>query len=144
MARFSIALIFLTLVGCSTQPAHMFGNAETLAKDVSVQELLGSPDVFDGKEVRVIGVAKFDFRFEGVSALYTSKDDLSYGTFSLVGIASFDTELTKHKASFAKLTGKFVLVEGVFHAVPKNWGTVCIGTCWPAGYLSNVNRVQAW
>ena len=136
--------MLLSLVACSTQPTRMFGSANTLAKDVSVQELLGSPNVFDGKEVRVIGVAKFDFGFEGVSALYTSKDDLAHSTFSYVGLATLDSKLFKYKASFEGLNGQFVLVEGVFHMVPKNWGTVCIGVCWPTGYLSNVNRVQAW
>jgi hypothetical protein len=106
--------------------------------------LLGNPEEFDGKMVRVVGVAKFDFGFEGMSALYTSKDDLSHSSFSYVGIDSVAPILGDEKVGLEALTGTFVLVEGIFHMVPREWDRLCIGKCWPTGYLSNVSRVQAW
>ena len=123
----------------------MHGIVNSGAQNVSVQELLGNPPLFDGKEVRVIGVGDFDLGFEGVSAIYASRDDLLHNTFSYISIGSLDPALDAYKTSIEDLSGKYVLVEGVFHAEPKYWSTtVCIGACSPAGHLSNVTRIQAW
>lgn len=141
MPKLLTIILLLAFAGCSSQPPRVYGVVNHLAQPVSVHELLGSPEAFDGKEVSVIGVAQFDF---GFSALYTSKDDLAHNTFSYVGIESLSTDLLNEKASLVKLTGKFVLVEGVFHMQPRAWNTICVGRCWPTGYLSNVHRAQAW
>jgi hypothetical protein len=138
--------IFLTLAvtGCTSGLPRVYGYANQSAQEVSVQGLLGNPQEFDGKVVRVVGVAKFDFGFEGVSALYTSKDDLSHNSFGYIGIDSVAPILNGESVSLEALTGKFVLIEGVFHMVTRESHSVCIGKCWPTGYLSNVSRAQAW
>ena len=122
----------------------MYGVPDQNAQDVPVQQLLGNPKEFDGKLVRVIGVVRFNFGFEGVSELYTSKDDLLHSTFSSVVIDSLAVNLEKDKEELERLTGEFVLLEGTFHMTPRNWNATCYGYCRPTGYLSNVTRAQIW
>jgi len=145
MQRFLTLILAIAIAGCSRQGVRSYGTVSSEAQNVSVQELLGNPRLFDGKEVRIVGVGDFDLGFEGVSAVYTSKDDLLHRTFSYISITSLEPNLRANKEAIEGLSGKFVLVEGVFHLEPKYWATaVCIGACSPAGLISKVNRVQAW
>lgn len=145
MQRLLALILAIAIGGCSTQGVRSYGTVSSKAQNVSVQELLGNPRLFDGKEVRVVGVGDFDLGFEGVSAIYTSRDDLRHRTFSYISISSLRPSLRANKEAIEGLSGKFVLVEGVFHLEPKYWSTtLCFGACSPAGRLSNVNRIQAW
>jgi hypothetical protein len=71
MQRLLALILAIAIGGCSTQGVRSYGTVSSKAQNVSVQELLGNPRLFDGKEVRVVGVGDFDLGFEGVSAIYT-------------------------------------------------------------------------
>jgi hypothetical protein len=113
-------------VACTSLP-RTWGKVTLESHNVSVYELLGRPDYFDGQPVRVVGVAGFDFGYEGVSAIYGSVADL--------------------------LNGRFILVEGTFRSLERRRNpnaaetvvTVCIGvTCNVSGVIESVTRVSEW
>jgi hypothetical protein len=118
---------------------------------VSVVELLGRPSEFDGQPVGVIGVASFDFGFEGVSALYATPDDEHHNTDALVRIGSLSPGLKAPPEELEKFTGKYVQIVGTFRArplkrIPQVPGqvVVCMGDCRTSGVLEDVTRVSFW
>jgi hypothetical protein len=137
----------LFLPACATSRVEDFGVAHTESLNVSVQELLGRPDFFDGHRVRVIGVAQFEFGFEGVSEIYVSSEDFKRATNSYVEIKSFSKALSSNERALKALSGRFVLLEGVFHKPEFRWpqeGSVCLGVCKTSGTIEHVSRVRKW
>lgn len=125
-----------------------FGEARNPSVEIAVPELLARAEFFDGQPVRIIGVAIFDFGFEGQSGVYSSRDDASLRTFNGVSLKSFSDNLTKSRALWSKFSGKFVLIEGTFHAVARQKldsksPSICIG-CDQPGYIDDVHRVRLW
>ena len=140
-------LLALCLSACATSRVEDFGTAHTESLNVSVQELLGRPDFFDGHRVRVVGVVQFDFGFEGVSGIYVSSEDFKRSTNSYVEITSLSKDLSSNKRSLEGLSGQFVLLEGVFHKAAVRWpqnGGVCLGVCKTSGTIDHVSRVRKW
>lgn len=143
-------LLLLGLSACTNRSVSI-GQARLEVHEVSVQELLGNAEFFDQQPVRVIGVARIDFSFEAVSALYTSKADMAHRTYSYVGLGDFNAELTKDKELLESLTGQFILVEGIFitsHRTPIDTEDdemkICFGGCGASGYISQINRIDTW
>lgn len=156
-----VLLFSAMLMGCGLEsavragPIHQqqigWGTRLQEVHDVSVIELLGRPSEFDGQPVRVIGVAQFDLGFEGSSAVYASTEDQRHVTHSFVGIASFSPGLAAPRGELEKLTGRFVLIEGIFRArplyrIPRVPGstTVCVGDCGTGGTLEDVSYIGLW
>jgi hypothetical protein len=137
----------LCLSACATPRIQDFGAAHIESLNVSVQELLGQPDFFDGHRVRVVGVAQFDFGFEGVSGIYVSSEDFKRSTNSYVEITSLSKELSSNKESLDSLSGQYVFLEGVFHKPAVSWpqeGGLCLGVCKTSGTIEHVSRVRQW
>lgn len=76
--------------------------------DVTMTQLLATPERYDGKLVRVKGVGNLEF--EG-NALYLSEQDWKHFTNAAVWINLGD-EISYEEAQ--KYNGKYVLVEGIF------------------------------
>jgi hypothetical protein len=126
--------------------AHGGQPAPVEARFVSVYALLGDPDRFDGKVVRVIGVASFDSGFEGEWRLYPTADDHEHRTGSGIWIGSLAPTLEAHKKDFDSLTGKYVIVEGLFKFFPAHEppaGASCVG-CNDAYTLQEVSHAEEW
>ena len=123
-----------------------WGKAIPTTHDIAMAELLGRPDFFDGQPVAVIGIASFNFGFEQGSALYQSRDDYSYATQANVKI-DFGEKYSGPKESLTKLAGKFVYVQGTFHAYQRkkitdsSKFTLCWRSCPPAGTISDIRLV---
>lgn len=136
--------LVLCLSGCATDPPKQFGDVDMSASTVPLESILARPELYDGKSVRVIGVADFDFGFEGESAIFPSTEDLAHRTFSGIGVESFGLGVKGSERGLEQLTGKFVLVEGVFHKSTQSPGSICLRGCWPAGTISPLTRVAEW
>ena len=129
----------------------MFAFQRQGAIDASVYELLAAPGRFDGRAVRVIGVAGFSFMHNGISGVYATPDDFRHNTQALIEIAGFEPGVLAQEQALMRLNGKYVLVEGVFQARPapprqptEGETLICVGRCWGSGFLNAVNRVSPW
>ena len=144
-------VITLFLSGCSTAPTSFFRDARTEIHDVSVQELLGRPSEFDNQPIRVIGVAGFNFGFEGFARVYTTVEDQRHLTNSFIKLGDFSPSLRGSEKDIERLNGNFVVVEGVFHAKPlqripqsPGYRVLCMGECTTSGTIADVTRISLW
>src|SRR5690349_13277932 len=97
---------------------------------VSLIHILQQPDLYAGKNVRVVGVARVGME---AMALYVSEDDLRNAvTKNALWLA-----LDRVKAD-TTLNGKYVIVEGVFD--PDNKGHLRMYS----GAIVNVTRMELW
>jgi hypothetical protein len=152
MNRCLLLLAALMTVACTSLP-RTWGKVTLESHNVSVYELLGRPDYFDGQPVRVVGVAGFDFGYEGVSAIYGSVADLRHRTHTHIGLDGFAPDLRGAEQDLEQLNGRFILVEGTFRSLERRRNpnaaetvvTVCIGvTCNVSGVIESVTRVSEW
>jgi hypothetical protein len=150
--RCLVLLVVLAIAGCAT-PGRTWGTASANAHDVSVYELLGRPDYFDGEHVRIIGVAGFDFGFEGVSGIYGSAADQRHRTNTYVALQGFAADISSARKDLERLNGHFIIVEGVFRSLntrEKNDPdaselSICVGSgCNTPGVIETVTRVSEW
>ncbi|WP_374437918.1 hypothetical protein [Inhella sp.] len=116
-----LACLLFSLPGLAAQPI-----------DVSLLSLIGSPKEFDGKLVRLIGFAHFEF--EG-NAIYLHRED------HLRGIPKnglwLDVEEMPRK-ELSKVNNKYVLVEGVFAMEDKGHVNLFSGS------IKKVQRLEQW
>jgi len=97
---------------------------------ISLIHLIQHPDLYDQKEVRVIGYASL--KFEG-KAIYISKED--YENAITKNAIWLDVELTD---ALRKLHETYVLAEGIFDK--DNLGHLRLYS----GALKNVSRLERW
>lgn len=125
----SAAVILLLFAACShNADQHDFGQVNNGAEDVSIVNLIATPERYSGKVIRVDGVMVL--QFEG-DAIYLSKADAENHVFKnsislqvdypKLGIPEKEpSELEQRKQMLAKanslknMIGKYVLIEGVF------------------------------
>lgn len=77
--------------------------------DVTMVQLLATPERYHGQTVRVIGVGNLEFEGNG---LYLHKEDLTYRTGNCLWV-----ELTAEAGTWEQVSscnGQYVIVEGVF------------------------------
>lgn len=114
-----------------------YGTVSYDAIDVSLINLIANPQEYDGKTVRVYGVANMEF--EG-TALYFSKEDYKHGLSRNAIWLSIDSELWENEYhNLQKFNGKYVLVEGTF--VAEGQGHMSM---YSAGTIKNINRLNLW
>lgn len=87
----------------STQPENQY------PLDVTMTQLLATPEKYDGKLIRVIGVGNLEF--EG-DCLSPSKEDYAYYTLNSIWIELGRLDISYEEAQ--KYNGKYVIVEGIF------------------------------
>lgn len=101
-------------------------------RNVSMIQLIASPQQYEGVNVRLI--AFLNLQFEG-DALYLHHEDYDRGIWSnAIGIDLTDSQ----RSGFVKLSGGYVLVEGIFHAGESGHLGIF------AGSIHEVTRVQSW
>lgn len=125
-----ISAVFLLLTSCSKHADGQsdFGQTTNGAEDVSIVNLIATPERYDEKVVRIDGVMILEF--EG-DAIYMTKADaenhvfknaislvLDYPKFGIPEKEPSDPEQLKQAISKAKMlkemSGKYVLIEGIF------------------------------
>lgn len=100
--------------------------------DVSMIQLIANPQQYDGKPIRVI--AFLNLEFEG-NALYLHREDFDRSIVSnAVWISLEDDQVRTSR----KLSGGYVLVEGIFSAKDRgHFGMF-------SGSIQQVTRIQGW
>lgn len=115
--------------------------------DVTMYNLITTPERYDGKVVHVIGVGRFEEGFdnENVWALYPTRDDLDHMTCALVYIADLVPELQPETPKLGALMDKYVFVTGTFRAAaPVPPGVLVMDPCPNAGELHSVTSIAHW
>ncbi len=121
LRTFIVALICI----CSTADA-----SELL--DVSMIQLIANPSQYDGTSIRLI--AFLNLEFEG-DALYLHREDF---VKSLPSNAISISLTDQQSRSSKKLSGGYVLVEGIFSAKDKgHFGMF-------SGSIQQITRIQSW
>jgi hypothetical protein len=101
-------------------------------QDVSLIQLIASPEQFNGKDVRVIGFLHLEF--EG-DAVYSHRDDYEYSIHkNSVSINLSELQIR----SWRKLSRGYVIVQGRFNSVEQgHFGA-------RSGSLQNITRLANW
>jgi hypothetical protein len=108
------------------------GRAAEMAEDVSMVQLITTPEKFDGKFVRVDGF--LNLAFEGDS-LYLHREDLVQGLVRN-GIWVVRTEAMERDEK--KLNRHYVLIEGIFDA--QHHGHMDMF----GGAIKDITRIETW
>lgn len=99
---------------------------------VSMVALLASPQKYDGKLIRVIGVLGIQFES---NALYLHEEDYEYG----ITKNSFFVRLTEEQEkNFRALAKKHVIVEGIFSANGPEAREMT------SGAIFDISRLEQW
>lgn len=132
----AVLLIFIVgLCSCTNTSANNteLNPANQDALDISIINLIATPEKYHGKVVRVIGVGNLEF--EG-DAIYLSRDDYKYVSNNGLWIELGEKATSYDEAK--KLNGKYVIVEGTFD---KN-DTGHMGM-W-SGSIKKISRYELW
>lgn len=128
MARYLIvAALLLTALPAFT----LGGRAAEMAENVSMVQLIATPEKFDGKFVRVIGFLTLEF--EG-DALYLHREDLVQGLDNCVWVHRTDVMERDRKT----LNRHYVVIEGVFDA--QDHGHMGMF----GGAIKDITRIETW
>jgi hypothetical protein len=121
LRTFIVALICI----CTTADASEL-------RDVSMIQLIANPQQYDGTPIRLI--AFLNLEFEG-NALYLHREDFDK---SLPSNAIWISLTDQQARGSKKLSGGYVLVEGIFSARDRgHFGMF-------SGSLQQINRLQSW
>ena len=114
-----------------------YGKPNQDAIDLSLINLIATPEKYHNKPVRVIGVANLEFESH---KLYINKEDRTYSVFkSAVCLAGIDLEaIGKSEKEILALNGKHVLVEGVFNKDRNGHFGMS------SGCIINITRFMPW
>ena len=108
-------------------------SANPYAKDVTMIQLIATPEKYDGQLVRVIGVGNLEFEGNCISL---SKEDLKYNVGNSIWI-----ELGKGAISYEeaqRYNGEYVIIEGVFDKDDcGHMDRFC-------GSIKNISRYDLW
>ena len=127
MIRLSSMILLFTVAGQATVSPR----AESPRETTSLIALIGSPERFDGKRVRLIGY--LDAGFE-VSALYLHEEDFKRD----LPQNSVALDLGPFEAAGAKASRKYVLVEGTYSAPDPAFANL------KCGELRYITRLEIW
>ena len=103
------------------------------AIDVSIIQLIASPEKYQNKVVRVIGVGNIDFEGDSV---YLSKDDWKYDIYENSFWLDVGEDFQYEEAG--KINGKYVIIVGTFNM--NNKGHLGL---W-SGSIEKITRYQLW
>ncbi|HEY9504299.1 MAG TPA: hypothetical protein VIR01_21860 [Pyrinomonadaceae bacterium] len=129
----------LLLTSCNTRMGSSNGPTPLLTKRVedsdrpgliSMVQLLGQPEKYNGRKVQVIGFVHFEF--EG-NAIYLSREDYEYG------IVTNGLWLTLSASAQTKeINNSYAVVEGTFNATMKGHFSA-----W-SGSIENITLLKRW
>ena len=137
----TLAVVFAILFGIKIYQDKLIesGYSETpnsanhYAKDVTIIQLIATPEKYDGQLVRVIGVGNLEFEGNCISL---SKEDLKYGVGHSIWIELGEKAISYEEAK--KFNGEYVIVEGIFDKDD------CGHMDMFCGSIKNVSRYDLW
>lgn len=103
-------------------------------QEVTIIQLLASPEKYDGKRVRVIAVGNLEFEGDG---LYLGKEDLLYYTGNCIWLDFVGNTIIPYE-EIKQYNGKYVIVEGIFHKDD------FISTNGFHGKITDITRYDLW
>jgi len=131
------ALLLLLVAGCATSqlPYRNWGSPGAVS-DVSLVQLIGNPEQFEGKPVRVVGA--FRLEFEGNAVCLHADDVRARISKNCLWISLDYKKLASTEEVLSSLNGHYVLLEGTFTAKQRgHFGMY-------SGSLEGVWRVTDW
>ena len=137
----TLAVVFAVLFGIKIYQNKLVesGYSETPnsanqnAKDVTMIQLIATPEKYDGQLVRVIGVGNLEFEGNCISL---SKEDLKYGVGHSIWIELGEKAISYEEAK--KFNGEYVIVEGIFDKDD------CGHMDMFCGSIKNISRYDLW
>jgi hypothetical protein len=126
----SILTALLILSGLAASQISKSGR--TIPEDVSIIQLIGSPDRFDGRIVRAVGF--LHLQFEG-NALYIHSEDFEHQIYKNAIWLSADPGLLEEAE---KLNGQYVIVTGTFSASNRGHRSMT------SGALIGIREIDSW
>ncbi len=108
-------------------------SANPYAKNVTMIQLIATPEKYDGQLVRVIGVGNLEFEGNCISL---SKEDLKYGVGNSIWIELGEKAISYEEAK--QYNGEYVIIEGVFDKDD------CGHMSMFCGSIKNINRYDLW
>jgi len=122
-----ILTVAIRIFSNESKLAYGYGNTNDKAINVSIINLIATPEKYDGKLVRVTGVGRYEFES---NALFLSEED--YENNITLNAVSLDYNYDKLKVKsheLDKMNGDYVAVEGVFNSNNCGWLlSPCSGT----------------
>ncbi len=113
-----------------------FGEVNDKSINVSIINLIGTPEKYHKKHVRVIGVT--NIQFEGDS-IYLSREHLLNGvTKNALWISLNYKSIGKTEKELMENNGKFTLIEGIFQMDDNGHMGLFSGT------IENITRFMPW
>src|SRR5262249_7880559 len=110
------------------------GSSPTQPLQVSLLQLIATPDAFDGKYVRVWGFARFEH--EG-TAVYLHREDFE-NSLTRNGLWLDASDTPEEGSREAKVNNRYALIEGRFNA--KAHGHLGL---W-SGAIEKITRMEPW
>lgn len=137
----TLAVVFAVLFGIKIYQNKLVesgygetqNSANQYAKDVTMIQLIATPEKYDGQLVRVIGVGNLEFEGNCISL---SKEDLKYGVGNSIWIELGEKAISYEEAQ--KFNGEYVIIEGIFD---KN---DCGHMDMFCGSIKNISRYDLW
>ncbi len=108
-------------------------SANPYAKDVTMIQLIATPEKYDGQLVRVIGVGNLEFEGNYISL---SKEDLKYHVGNSIWIELGERAISYEEAQ--KYNGEYVIIEGIFDKDD------CGHMDMFCGSIKNISRYDLW
>ena len=108
-------------------------SANQYAKDVTMIQLIATPEKYDGQLVRVMGVGNLEFEGNCISL---SKEDLKYGVGNSIWIELGEKAISYEEAQ--RYNGEYVIIEGIFDKDD------CGHMDMFCGSIKNISRYDLW
>ncbi|MBE7013490.1 MAG: hypothetical protein E7416_05425 [Ruminococcaceae bacterium] len=135
----SILVIFIFGIRYYQKALVNFGFGDNLnsanlyAKDVTMVQLIATPERYDGKFIRVIGVGNLEFEN---NCLSLSKEDLKYGVGNSIWLELGDKAISYEEAK--QYNGEYVIVEGFFDKDDRGHMDMFCGS------IKDISRYDLW
>ncbi len=108
-------------------------SANQYAKDVTIIQLIATPEKYDGQLVRVIGVGNLEFEENCISL---SMEDLKYDVGNSIWIELGEKAIPYEEAQ--QYNGEYVIIEGIFDKDDCGHMDIFCGS------IKNVSRYELW
>lgn len=137
----AVLVVFAIILGVDIYKKQLikFGYSETpnsanqYAKDVTMIQLIATPEKYDGELVRVKGVSSFDFEESSISL---NKEDFKYRLGNSIWIELGERAISYEEAY--QYNGEYVIVEGIFDKDDRGHLDMHCGS------IKNISRYELW
>ncbi len=139
-----IVTIILTIILCScgnkqtSETPHLgidYGEHNGISKNVSLINLIATPEKYDGIQVNVVGVFLCEMESH---TLFLTKDDYEiFNTRNGIALDIDSSMFANNIRNLKELNGKYVMIEGVFQQ-KKEGDHISHFT---QGHIKNINRI---